>query len=296
MSTNEPPPEEPTAGGTPPPPPPPPPSYGQPAAPTEGGYGGGEAPPPPPAPPGGAGGYPPPPPTPGTQWSLGEALSYGWNKFTANAGQILLAVLVLVLVYAAASALAFGFIALMTSGASCDFNNSTGSLECDNGSSFFWRMIVSGVAYGFLFVVGQIVAAGIIRGALGITEGRPFQMSEFFKTDQLGAVVVASLLVGIATGIGYMLCYLPGIVVAFVTSYTLFFVLDQKLAPVDAIKASFEFIKNNLGNTILWYIVGGLVAAAGAIACIVGLVVTVPLVIIGTAYTYKKLSNQPVAA
>lgn len=276
MSTNEPPPEqEPTDGATPPPPPPPPPappSYGDGA------------------------GAPPPPPAPGNGWSLGGALSYGWNKFSANAGQILLAVLVLFVVYAVAAAVAFGFIALMTSEASCDFNNSTGSLSCDDGSSFFWRMIVSGIAYGFLFVVGQIVAAGIIRGALGITEGRPFQMSEFFKTDQLGAVVITSILVGIATGIGYMLCYLPGIAIAFITSYSLFFVLDKKLPPVEAIKASFELVKNNLGNTIIWYIVGGLVAAAGAIACGIGLIVTVPLVIIGTAFTYKLLSGQTVAA
>jgi len=239
---------------------------------------------------------PPPPPAPGTGWSLGEALSYGWQKFSSNAGQILLAVLVLFVVYAVAAAAAFGFIALMTTNAHCDYSSSNATLSCSDGSGFFWRMIVSGIAYGFVFIVSQIVAAGIIRGALGITEGRPFQMSEFFSTDQLGSVVVASLLIGVATGVGYMLCYLPGIVIAFVTSYTLFFVLDQKLAPVDAIKASFEFVKNNLGNTILWYIVGGLVAAAGAIACLVGLFVTLPLVIIGTAFTYKKLSNQPVAA
>lgn len=282
MSTNEPPPEQPEAGSTPPPPPPPPPSYGEPV----GAYGDGTPPPPPPA---GRGG-------PGNGWSLGDALSYGWTKFTANAGQVLLAILVIVLVYAAASAVAFGIVGLLTSNASCDYNNSTGSLSCDDGSGFFWRMIVNGIAFGFLFVVGQIVTAGIIRGALGITEGRPFKMAEFFSTDQLGSVVVASVLVGIATGIGYMLCYLPGIAIAFVTSYTLFFVLDQKMAPVDAIKASFEFVKDNLGNTIVWYIVGGLVAAAGVIACVVGLVVTVPLVIIGTAFTYKKLSGQAVAA
>ncbi|WP_028643357.1 hypothetical protein [Nocardioides sp. URHA0020] len=288
MSTNVPPPEDPQPEGeavppqppvgeeAAPPPPPPPPSYGAPA----GGYG--EAPPPPPG-------------LATKKWDLGAALSYGWAKFQDNLGQILLAALVLFVVYAAAVAIAFGFIALLTSSPSCELNDSATNLVCDDGSGFLWRMIVSGLAFGFVFVVAQIVGAGIIRGALGITEGRRFQVSELFKTEGIGAVVLASLLVGVLTGVGYILCYLPGIVVAFLTSYTLFFVIDKGLSPVEAVKASFELIKDNLGDTLIWYIVGGLVAAAGAIACGVGLLVTVPLVIIGTAYTFKKLTDQPVA-
>jgi uncharacterized membrane protein len=228
-------------------------------------------------------------------YNLGDALSYGWKKFQENVTQILLAALALFVVYAIAAAIAFGFIALFTSNATCEVNTTTGRFACEDGSGFLWRMIVTGIATGFLFVVLQVVGAGIIRGALGITEGRPFQVSEMFKTEGIGPVIVASLIVGVLTGVGYILCYLPGIAIAFATSYTLFFVIDQKLSPVDAIKASFDLVKNNLANTVVWYIVGGLVAVAGAIACGVGLLVTVPLVIIGSAYTYKTLTGAPVA-
>jgi len=275
MSTNEPPPEQ----------VPPPPGEGSetpPPTPPTGGYGEAPPPPPPPAPPG------------GNAYNIGDALSYGWKKFQENVGQIIIAALVLFAVYLVAGAIAFGFQALMTSNTEC-FVNSEGRLVCDEGSGWIWRMIVSAIAVGFLFIVGQIVGAGIIRGALGITEGRPFQTSDIFRTDQLGSVVVASLIVGIATTIGYALCYLPGIVIAFLTSYTLFFVIDKNLAPVDAIRASYDLVTKNLGNTVLWYLVGGLVAVAGVIACFVGLIVTIPLVIIGTAYTYKTLTAEPVA-
>lgn len=278
MSTNEPPPE-------------------QPAPPPSGEYG--EAPPPPPPPTGGYGQVPPPPPPAppagGSGWNLGDALSYGWKKFQENVGQIIIASIVLFVVYVVAAAIAFGFQALLTSDAECHFN-SGGTLVCDEGSGFIWRMIVAAISFGFVFVIAQIIGAGIIRGALGITEGRPFQTADIFKTDQLGSVVVASLLVGLLTTVGYALCYLPGIAVAFLTSYTLFFVIDKGLSPVDAIKASFDLTTKHLGDTVVWYIVGGLVAVAGVIACVVGLVVTIPLVIIGTAYTYKKLTDQPVTA
>jgi uncharacterized membrane protein len=238
---------------------------------------------------------PPPPPAGGPAWNLGDALSYGWKKFQENLSQILLAAVVLFVVYIVAAAIAFGFQAVMTTDATCTFSAVDGT-TCDEGSGWLWRMIVSAISIGFLYVVMMIVGAGIIRGALGITEGRPFQTSEIFKTDQLGAVVVASLLVGVATTIGYALCYLPGVAIAFLTSYTLFFVIDQGLSPIDAIRASFDLTTKNLANTIVWYIVGGLVAVAGVIACGVGLLVTVPLVIIGTAYTYKVLTGQTVTA
>lgn len=237
---------------------------------------------------------PPPPPAGGPAWNLGDALSYGWKKFQENVSQILLAAVVLFVVLIVAGGIAVAFQAVLTTDATCTYSALDGA-ECDEGSGFIWRMIVSAISTGFLYVVMMIVGAGIIRGALGITEGRPFQVSEMFKTDQLGSVIVASLLIGVATTIGYALCYLPGVAVAFLTSYTLFFVIDKNLAPIDAIKASFELTTKNLGNTVVWYIVGGLVAVAGAIACGVGLLVTIPLVIIGGAYTYKVLTTQSVA-
>ena len=75
-----------------PPPPPPPPSE-----PPAGGYGEATPPPPPPlAPPAGGGGY-----------SVGNAFSYGWSKFTQHLGQILLAIVVLVAVLIAIQLVGF---------------------------------------------------------------------------------------------------------------------------------------------------------------------------------------------
>jgi uncharacterized membrane protein len=252
-----------------------------------------EPPPPPPEQPP-TGGYGAPQPSEPT-YNLGDALSYGWKKFQQNAGQIVIAAIVLVVAFAVVGGIGVAIQAVLTSDAECHVNSS-GALVCNEGSGWIWRMIVGALVAGLLFVVGQIIGAGIVRGALGITEGRKFEVGEIFRTEQLGQVVVASLLVGVATTVGYALCYLPGIAIAFLTSYTLFFVVDKNMAPVDAIKASFDLTTKNLGNTILWYIVGGIVAVAGVIACFIGLIVTIPLVIIGTAYTYKTLTGEPVAA
>lgn len=241
--------------------------------------------PPPPPPSGPSGPSEPPPGTPpygsmpeARGWDLGQCLSYAWQKFQANIAQILLAALALV-----GAIVVIGIVGNVVVGAMTDF-----------GTPFLLSMFLNLLVTLAVIFVAHVIGAGLIRGSLGITEGRDFEVSEVFSTDRIGPIVVTSVLVSAATFVGLMLCYLPGIVVAFVTSYSLYFVIDRGLAPVEAIKASVELVKNNLADTVVWYIVGGLIAAAGALVCLVGMLVSLPVVLIGTAYTYKKLTGAPV--
>jgi uncharacterized membrane protein len=258
-------------------------------------------PPQPPEPPAGGYGAPPPPygsapygaqPADPHAWDLGAALSYGWKKFQENAGQIILGALVLF-----AGLVVVGIVVGIIQSILIDpggLNLETG--EPEEGSGWFAQVLVGAISSAIFLIVAQIIGAGIIRGALGITEGRPFQVGELFRTDRVGPVIVTSLIIGAATFVGTLLCYLPGLIIGFATSYSLYFVIDKNMQPVEAITASVNLVKDNLGNTIIWYIVGGLVAVAGVIACFVGVLVTIPVVLIGTAYTYKKLTGQQVAA
>ncbi len=304
------PPEPPTGGdGAPPPPPPPPPpgGYGAPQPPPGGGYGtpppGGYGAPPPGGyggPPPGGYGAPPPggygaPPQGGSGWDLGATLSWAWAKFQANVGQILIAALALIVALAVMLGLSLVLQNLLLSDASATYDPNTGVYDYDGGSGFIASLIVSALTAALMLVVAQVVGAGLIRASLDVTDGRPFLTSTVFKLDKIGPVLITSLMIAGLTFVGFLLCYLPGLVVAFFTSYSLHFVLDKGLAPVEALKASVNLVKDNLGPAFIWYLVGGLVAGAGLLACGVGVLVTFPLVLLGSAYTYKHLTGQPVA-
>lgn len=241
-----------------PPPPPPPGGYGSP--PPAGGYGYG-----------GPAGTPP--------YSVGNAVSYGWQKFQANAGQIIIAGVVIFVAVAA-----FQVVSLIVRGAIIDYD-----------SGIFLQLFVSALSFFLYYVVQQIISAGVIRGSLGITQGRAFEFTEVFKTDKIGPVIVTSLISGAIVFVGFILCILPGIVASFMLYYALYFVIDRDMEPIDAIKASFDLVKNNVGEALLWAIVAFALTIAGAIACGVGLIVAIPVTIIGTAYTFKKLTGQEVA-
>ena len=251
--------------------------------------------PPPPPPPGGYG--PPPggysPPHGASRWDLGAALAYGWAKFQANAAQIVVAALVLLVGLGVVGAVTAALQAGLLDSGGVEYVDGTPTIR--EGSGLLARLLVAGLSSALFLIVAQVIGAGIIRGALGITEGRDFRMDDLFRVERLGPVIVTSLIIGAATFVGTLLCYLPGLVVGFLTSYSLYFVIDKGLAPIEAITASFMLVKDNIATTLVWYIVGGLVAVAGVIACFVGLIVTIPIVLIGTAYTYKILTDQPVA-
>ncbi|HWJ10519.1 MAG TPA: hypothetical protein VNS46_14160 [Nocardioides sp.] len=278
-------------------------NYQPPAPPPPPGGGGGYGAPPPAGPPGGGYGGPPSggyggPPAGAQPWDVGSAVNYGWSKFQANMGQMILAALAIfagaVLIYGIA------FVAIILpagdSDYSCEFNNS-GEYVCsgDNGGLGILALIVLALLYVVFFIYAQVIGAGLIREALAVTEGRPFTTAGVFKFQNIGNVIVTSLLVGAGTFIGTILCVLPGIIFGFLTMFSLFFVVDKNLSPVDAIKASIDLVKNNVGTTIIWYLVAYVIALVGAVLCGVGLLVAIPVILVGTAFTYKKLTGQPVA-
>lgn len=254
----------------------------------------------PPPPPGQGGGYPPPPPPPGTgvggpgPYSPTDAVAYGWNKFKANPAPLLLGTLILLVV----SGLISYVTNLIALGIFVDESsttiNSDGTIEIDGGSGLFARLLVSMVVSLIVGLISQIIIAGLIKGALDTTDGKPVSVGGMFEGWDKGKVLVAAIIVSVATAIGTLLCYLPGLVIGFLTSYTLFFVVDRNMEPVEAIKASFSFVTANLGHTIVYYLLGILVVIAGAILCGVGLLAAVPIAVVGAAYTFRRLQGQEV--
>jgi uncharacterized membrane protein len=168
-------------------------------------------------------------------------------------------------------------------------------LVCTDGSGTFASFLVGAVGQFAFSVITMIISTALLRGALDVTEGRPFQISGLVSRINIGSVVLAGLLVAVITAVGTVLCILPGIAAEFFLLFTPIFVVDKNLAPVDALKASFDFTRNNLANMLVWVIVGGLVYVIGLCLCGVGALVAIPVVMLGAAYTYKKLTGQPVA-
>lgn len=220
---------------------------------------------------------PPPPIQPGgiePPADIGAAFTYGWRKFTQNVGPIILITLAVFVGLALFQVL---------------------SIIAQRSGSGFGSIFLALLFGGLGAIVAFILQYGVVRASLAIVEGRPVTFAEAWNMDRFGPFVVAAILQGLITFVGYLLCIIPGIIAAFLLFFTPFFVIDKRLSPTESLSASFNLVKNNAGILVLFTIVAVIIYFAGAIVCLVGLLVSIPVVLISTAYMYKRMDGEPVA-
>jgi len=162
------------------------------------------------------------------------------------------------------------------------------------GPSFWVSLLGAGLAGLVVSLVTQALGAGLIKNALNIVDGKPASIGEIGTWATNGQVILAALIIAVATFVGTLLCYIPGLIVAFLLNWTMFFVVDQNMKAMDAIKASVNFVTSHLGETIVFWLLGLVTIIVGTILCLVGLLVAVPVLLIAAAYTYRVLNGQQV--
>lgn len=267
-----------TTPPTPPPPPPPPP----------GGYGVPPAPPPPPyaAPPLGGGGY-----------SAVEAIQYGWARFSKKPTELLVPTLI-VAVTAIAVEIVFFLImhATLLSTDDCGFRTTgDGSVVLEGcGPSFITSLFAYALTSFVVTLFMQALGAGLIKAALDAVDGKAVEAGQVFAYVTKPQVLVTAAIVSALTFVGTLLCYVPGLIVGFLTVFAMFYVVDKDMEPVEAIKASVNLTTSKLGDTVIFYLLGIVVLVVGAILCGIGLLAAVPVVLGGAAYTFRLLNNETV--
>jgi uncharacterized membrane protein len=277
-SSDAPPPPPPSSGGYGAPPPPPPDQYGGAtggaghygdAGGSGGGYGGGYG-----APPENPYGQP----TPGG-YSPTDAWSFGWRHFTARPATLLVPVLVIGI-----AVLVISFVVRLII---------VGGMT-DSGSNLGTVLLAAAIAGGITSLITQVLAAGLYKGGADVADGRDVQLGGLFEGWDKVQVIVAAVIIGVLTLIGTLLCYFPALIVGYFTQFTLLFIVDKNLSATDALRASFRMCVDNLGPTILWYLLALITVVVGAVLCLVGLLVAIPVVLVGLAYTYRRLQGEPV--
>ncbi len=162
------------------------------------------------------------------------------------------------------------------------------------GPNFFVSLLGAGLAGLVISLITQALGAGLIKNALNIVDGKPASIGEIGTWATNGQVLLAALIIAVATFIGTLLCYIPGLIVAFLLNWTMFFVVDQNMKAMDAVRASVSFVTSHLGDTIVFWLLGVVTIIVGTILCLVGLLVAVPVLLIAAAYTYRVLNGQQV--
>jgi len=220
-----------------------------------------------------------------------NAFNYAFSKFKEHWGPLVLLTLLIVVAVVAIQLVGQAIVSAATPDPT--FNLETGKIEGSGG--FFGVATILGLAFNALSIVlNLVIQSGIIKASLGLTRGQRPDFGTAFNGINWGQVILTALIIGAMTFVGLILCILPGILVIFFTSYALYFVIDRNLGAWDGIKASFNMVKDNLGQLVLFFLASLLAYIVGACLCGVGLLAAIPIIIIAQAYTFRTLNGDPV--
>lgn len=200
--------------------------------------------------------------------AIGEALKFGWRSWQGN--------IVWWLGFFATVVIGYLIVGFLDARAGNTADPTLGLV-----------VFIAGILFQSLFSLAYTAAS------LKFTDGQRPRAAELVQTYPLLLKFIgANILYNLIILVGLVLLIVPGIIWAIKYQFFGYIVVDQKLGPLAALKASGRLTDGVKWELLGFNIVAVLINAAGALLLIVGLVATVPTTLIATVYLYRTLQQQ----
>ena len=130
-----------------------------------------------------------------------------------------------------------------------------------------------------------------VPGDAAEDEGGKVEIGDIFKGfDDFVPALVAVLVSSVAVSIGVMLCIIPGLLIMALVPVSAYFVaVEGEKDGINAIKRAWVLVRENLVSSALCALVLGIVGSLGSILCGVGVLLTLPIAIIGMYHMAKQM-------
>jgi uncharacterized membrane protein len=166
-----------------------------------------------------------------------------------------------------------------------------------------WQMVKADIGIYMLLALVLAVLSGmvpiIIQGPLVAgfhifcmkkILGRPAEFADLFKGFNFFVpTLVASLVISVFASVGFLLCIIPGLVVGAMYKFTYLFIVDKRMDFWPAMQASHAVVKNDYFGFTMFLLLMALVDILGALCCIVGVFIAIPVTFAAITVAYKQL-------
>jgi uncharacterized membrane protein len=155
--------------------------------------------------------------------------------------------------------------------------------------------LVAGVAWVVLIALSTFFQVGMVRLVLQAARGETVNFSLLFSgADRFWPAFGVILLQTVLGLVGCALLIIPGLFVYLALSFSFFYVIDARMGPIEAMKASIGVVKAQWGQVFLFWLLSGFVMFAGALACCVGYFASVPLAQLAAGVAFIRISGRGV--
>lgn len=205
------------------------------------------------------------------RFSKEQALRFGWDRMKDNLGFFIVYLLILFFIQ--------GFLGFF--------------------SSMFAERIPS---LSLIFSLGSwivsiVSAIFVVKIGLRLYDNEKIVSYDFlsFSTALFFKFLLGYVLYTILVVIGFFLLVVPGVYLAIKYQYVQYLIIEKNMDVIDAFKESGKMTDGHKWNLFLLALLFLIIAALGAMALGIGLLVAIPIIMVAQAYVYKKLCLNTVA-
>jgi uncharacterized membrane protein len=155
-------------------------------------------------------------------------------------------------------------------------------------------MLVIGIVGSFSFglLYGPLMV-GYMRMLKAEEEGGTPAIGDVFKGfDDFLPGFLACFLGGIAVSVGTMLCIIPGLLIMALPILATYLVaIKGEKDGINALKTAWGLVKENLVGSALCVLVLVIIGSLGSILCGIGVLLTMPIAVIGLYHMCKQMAG-----
>lgn len=208
-------------------------------------------------------------------WEVGDAIKSGWEIYKAHWAPLTFGYFVVTLI---------GMVPQQVAPVLAE----VGVLE--EKSMVYYALHAPLLIVGWL--TSEFLMAGFVRAALKALRTNNATFGDFFAAGgRFIPFLVMSSLRTAATLVGLLFLVVPGVIVSLGFANAPFYVMDQNLGPIAALKASWHSAEGQKGNLLLLLLAEVGLTLVGLAACCLGFFVVVPVVLLARAIVYTKMSG-----
>jgi len=180
------------------------------------------------------------------------------------------------------------------SGSSLDLGKVLGdtfdSYKSDAGIHMLATLVTSLLSGASFSLLSGTMQVGYMRMMDKRARGEPIELGDVFKGfDTFATSLALMILWGILLTIGFMLCIVPGLLVAPLGPVALYLIAQGETNPVAALQRAWGYVQPQLLMAVLGVILLAVIGSIGAIACYVGIFLTLPVLYIGGYHLARQL-------
>ncbi|MBV8732377.1 MAG: zinc-ribbon domain-containing protein [Acidobacteriia bacterium] len=142
---------------------------------------------------------------------------------------------------------------------------------------------------GVPFIQGALIAGFHIYTMKKLMR-RPADIGDLFKGfNYFLPTLVATVLIGVFTFIGFLFLVIPGLIVAAMYKFTYLFIVDKRMGFWQAMQASHAVVRKDYFGFVMFLVLAFLLNVVGFCCLIVGLMVTLPLTFAAITAAYSEI-------